>query len=170
MSALFLIFAVQTGQSIAASGGRVGGDCTQLSELLAFISEETNYSPIQRCPQIVDVKRINFVPDFDTENVPYHQEPLALFLPVEFRILLGPELDMSTPLGRSYLLRELVHAHQILNNAADGIPCIGWLEGESYHVQAKFLKAHQLFEDAFDVELLGQLNSACAHFLHPWAE
>ena len=56
--------------------------------------------------------------------------------------------------------------HQFESGAYARAPCVGWLEGEAYRVQASYLRTHGLAKDAFAIEMLGMLQSACAHFYH----
>ncbi len=92
---------------------------------------------------------------------------VAAYLAANAEILLSPDVVLATPLGRSYLVHELVHAHQFDGGAPARAPCVGWLEGEAYRVQASYLRTHDLAEDAFAFELLGLLQSACAQSYHP---
>lgn len=149
-------------EQTAAGSANGSGDCAGLADLLTFISEETDYPPMQNCPEIVAVTPADIGTALRMQNTSGDSDALAVFLPDDFRILLGPDIDPATPLGRSYLLHELVHADQFLNNAQVDAPCRGWLEGEAYRIQAAYLKAHHLSKEAFDVELIGLLQSACA--------
>lgn len=66
----------------------------------------------------------------------------ALFLPTTREILLARNLDPATPLARSYLVHELVHAQEFAKRANVRSACSGALEGEAYNLQALYLSLH----------------------------
>lgn len=101
-------------------------------------------------------------------NASYGQEqPLAMYVPMDTEILISPEVEVTSALGQSYLVHELIHAHQVVSGAARRAPCPGWLEGEAYRVQASYLRARGFTEDAFELEILGLLQGSCAQAYHP---
>ncbi len=89
------------------------------------------------------------------------EEPLAAYLPDSGQILLSPTIDLTTALGRSYLVHEIVHAAQAANDRPASTSCSGLLESEAYWVQARYLRAHGLAEAARRFELLSIMHGAC---------
>jgi hypothetical protein len=89
----------------------------------------------------------------------------ALYVPATREILLAHDLDPATPLARSYLVHELVHAQQLEQHAHERASCAGALEGEAYNLQALYLhtQASQHREDAFLLQVLGMFQSACGY-------
>ena len=151
------------------SGGTYSGetDCAPVAELVAFVAEETGYPPLRNCPRVRMTNGAALKAILGLKASAQGEEPLATYLAASAEILLSPDVVLSTPIGRSYLVHELVHAHQFDSGAPARAPCLGWLEGEAYRVQASYLKIHDLNQDAFAFELLGLLQSACAQSYHP---
>lgn len=147
-----------------ASGGTYDGetDCAPLAEFVAFVAEETGYPPLRNCPHVRVTNGAVLKAVLALKASAHGAEPLAAYLPGSAEILLSHDVDLATPLGRSYLVHELVHAHQFDSAAPARAPCVGWLEGEAYRVQASYLRRQDLATDAFAFELLGLLQSACA--------
>ena len=166
---LLLGTAFLTGDSNAAnaSSNGGGGTCPQVMRLVAFVSEQTAYPPTLDCPRVLEATSEELRLLAALGSQPHGGEPLAMYLPAGAEILLSHEVDLSDPLGRSYLVHELVHAHQIANGVPARAPCLGWMEGEAYRVQADYLRIEGLTEDAFEVEILGLLQGACAYAYHP---
>ena len=152
-----------------ATGGTYGGetDCVPMAELVAFVAEETGYPPLRICPRVRVTNSEVLRAILGLKASARGEEPLAIYLPASAEILLSPNVVLTTSLGRSYLVHELVHAHQFDSGMPARVPCIGWLEGEAYRVQASYLRMQDLTADAFAFELLGLLQSACAHSYHP---
>ncbi len=151
-----------------ASGGTYGGetDCAPVAELVAFIEEETGYPPLRYCPRVSVTNGASLKAILGLKASAHGAEPLAAYLAASAEILVTPDVVLTTPLGRSYLVHELVHAHQFDNDAPAHAPCVGWLQGEAYRVQASYLRMHDFTEDAFAFELLGLLQGACAQAYH----
>lgn len=152
-----------------ASGGSYGGatDCAPVAELVVFVAEETGYPPLRNCPRVSVTNGAALAAVLALKASAHGAEPLAAYLAANAEILLSRDVVLATPFGRSYLVHELVHAHQFDGGAPARAPCVGWLEGEAYRVQASYLRTHDLAEDAFAFELLGLLQSACAQSYHP---
>lgn len=152
-----------------AIGDSYGGatDCAPVADLVAFVAEETGYAPLRNCPSVSVTNGAVLRAALAGKASADGEEPVAVYLPARAEILLSPDVVLTTPLGRSYLVHELVHAHQFESAARARAPCVGWLEGEAYRVQASYLRKHAFAEDAFAFELLGLLQSACAHSYHP---
>lgn len=142
-------------------------NCTALMKLVTFVSSKTGYLALLDCPQVRSTTN-SALRGFLGLNASHGQEqPLAMYVPMDAEILIGPEVEVTSALGQSYLVHELVHAHQVASGAARRAPCPGWLEGEAYRVQASYLKARGLTEDAFEMEVLGLLQGSCAQAYHP---
>ena len=153
-----LIIAVSQPTTVVA--GSIDGDieCTQMTDLIAFVSVETGYPPLVSCPYV----RVASSAGLGLSTKADDDEPMAIYRPSDAAILLSSQVDTSHPLGRSYLVHELVHAHQF-NNGMDALaPCPGWLEHQAYRVQATYLRDRGLGEQALDFEILGMLQGACA--------
>ena len=152
-----------------ASGGTYGNetDCASVAELAAFVAEETGYPPLRNCPRVNVIDGAALKAILALKASAHGEEPLAAYLAANAEILVTPDVVLTTPLGRSYLVHELVHAHQFDSGMPARVPCIGWLEGEAYRVQASYLRMQDSTADAFAFELLGLLQSACAHSYHP---
>ena len=73
----------------------------------------------------------------------------AVYFQATHEILLADVLDPGTPLARSYLVHELVHAQQFATHAHERVSCPGVLEGDAYATQALYLRAKGLGEEAF---------------------
>jgi hypothetical protein len=146
---------------------RATSKCTALVKLVTFVSSETNYPPLLDCPR-VRLTTNSALRGFLGLNANYRQEqPLAMYVPMDAEILIGPEVEVTSTLGQSYLVHELVHAHQMEYEATRRAPCPGWLEGEAYRVQASYLKTRGLTKDAFAMETIGLLQGSCAQVYHP---
>ena len=135
--------------------------------LVAFVSERTEYTPIHSCPRIKRFTGSELKSIWAHKMGSHTEDPMAIYVPSVHEILLSLEIDLSNPIGRSYLVHELVHAQQITNGAHSAVPCLGWLEGEAYRIQAEYLRREGAAEDAFQFEILGMLQGACANAYHP---
>ncbi|WP_299753354.1 DUF6647 family protein [uncultured Boseongicola sp.] len=136
-------------------------------KLVTFVSSETGYLPLSDCPRVRSTTN-SALRGFLGLNASYAQEqPFAMYVPMDAEVLIGPEVEVTSILGQSYIVHELVHAHQVVSGAAQRAPCPGWLEGEAYRVQASYLKARGLTEDAFEMEIFGMLQGSCAQAYHP---
>ena len=170
LGALFLAAPPVSGNG---SGQARTGGCTQhpsVLDLVDFVAAQTGYPPIQVSPRIraTSVKELASIVRGDAAE--RGADPRAAYVPASKEILVGPDFDLCTALDRSYLVHELVHVHQYESRADRRAPCAGSLEGEAYRVQADYLKANGRAHDAFAFDLLGLLQSACAHFYHPGGE
>lgn len=87
----------------------------------------------------------------------------AVYVPATREILLAEDLDPSTPLGRSYLVHELVHAQQFASHAHERASCLGVLEADAYSTQALYLRTRGLRDEAFLLQVLGMFQSACGY-------
>lgn len=150
------------------AGGRLhADDCAQPPSILSlvdFVAKQTGYPPIQGLPGIRVTSAKKLATAIGTAAAAQGEDPRAAYVPASKQILVGPDFDLCTALDRSFLVHELVHVHQYENGTDRRAPCAGWLEGEAYRTQANYLKTCGLAQDAFVFDLLGLLQSACAHF------
>jgi hypothetical protein len=87
----------------------------------------------------------------------------AVYVPAKQEILLANDLDLGTPLARSYLVHELVHAQQFTSRAHEQVQCPGALEANAYGAQAHHLSTSGLREEAFLLQISGMFQSACGY-------
>jgi hypothetical protein len=163
LALLSLIFTgTQAGPAYGDAHGEAVG-CKQLAELIAFVSEQTGRPPLQKCPRVSVTSAAALVAAVAPEASAHGAIPHTAYVVASREILHDFDVDLATLLGRSYLVHELVHAHQFEDGTNLRASCTGWIEGEAYRVQASYLRTHGLNRDAFAVELLGLLQSACGH-------
>jgi len=138
-----------------------------IADLSEFVSQETGFPPLLYQPEIASTSastlNVLLVPSQAHEG----DHPLAAYMPQSHRILVERHLDLKSPYGRSYLVHELVHASQYTSGTAKRAPCRGWLEGEAYRVQARYLESKGESETARKLLFMGLLQSACGHAYHP---
>ena len=139
--------------------------CASVAELVDFVARETGKSPLHICPR-VSVTTDAVLRSAITNATGHGEEPLAVFLPASTEILLSPEIDLATLLGRSYMVHEIVHASQFDNAATASTACLGKLESEAYWVQSSYLRKNGKVEAALAFELVSMMKSACAHPYH----
>lgn len=154
-----------------APGNGIGqghpGECARspsVSGLIDFVAEQTGYPPIEVLPDVRPASAEKLATVIGRPPAVRGEHVHTAYVPVSKEILVGPGFDLCTALDRSFLVHELVHVHQFESGAHRRAPCIGWLEGEAYRVQADYLKSVGLANDAFGFDLLGLLQSACAQF------
>jgi hypothetical protein len=87
----------------------------------------------------------------------------AAYVPATQEILMADDLDPGTPLARSYLVHELVHAQQFTSRAHEHVRCPGVLEADAYGTQARYLSTRGLREEAFLLRILEMFQSACGY-------
>ena len=147
----------------APAGAAACNDSPRMAEAMRFVAKNTAYRAIAQCPTLEDVP-----PEALKATGPgverHGEAPRAVYRPAQHTILLDADLDLHSVLARSYLVHELVHAHQVAAGAYQRAACPGALEGEAYRLQARYLRAHGARERAFDFQLLGLLQAACAQF------
>ncbi len=144
-----------------------GGSCQMMLRLNAFVAERTSYKTTLNCLRLLRATSSE-LRSLTAHNKQSHTgEPLAMYVPSSGEIMLSLEIDLSNPLGRSYLVHELVHAQQVANGVHLSAPCPGWLEGEAYRIQSEYLHLQGAADEAFQIEILGLLQGACANAYHP---
>ena len=87
----------------------------------------------------------------------------AVYVPATHEILLADDLDPDTPLARSYLVHELVHAQQFAEHAQAHISCPGRLEADASGTQALYLRTKAQQEEAFLLPGAGNFPEACVY-------
>jgi hypothetical protein len=128
--------------------------CDGVDDLLAFVSDQTGYSAPLDCPV---VER-----SADLQGNAALRSQVGAYVPATGHILLDPGLDTDRPLGRSYLLHELVHAAQFQAGMQLRVKCEGELERESYSVQTAYLRRHGEFREAMLIDWIAETLGRCS--------
>ena len=89
----------------------------------------------------------------------------AAFYPVRGEIVIADDIDLTTSLGLSFLVHELVHSQQYAAGRHIHATCHGTLEAEAYAIQARFLRSRQQLREAVLFDILGLLQSDCSGHL-----
>src|SRR6478735_8816446 len=101
-----------------------------IDDVSAFVVEETGLSvPIVCLRQATGSMLQSLVSTGGNHDV-----LAAVFVPSQREILLAADLDLGTPLGRSYLVHELVHAQQFARGSNERARCPSALESDAYSV------------------------------------
>ena len=132
--------------------------CGGMAELIDFVAAETGHRPLAHCPPVKTTSQAELKSLFATASA-HGEEPMAAYLPGNGNILLSSEIDLTTALGQSYLVHELVHASQAARH--QHVSCLGSLEAEAYWVQASYLRRHGQHEAAKSYALLSVMFSVC---------
>lgn len=127
--------------------------CAVAAELRADIERLTDYRVAENCPAVL---RRNLTARFGGEA------QAAEYLPETGEIVLSPELDLNTAIGRGYLLHEMVHAAQFAAGRQDEIPCPGRLEAEAYMVQSAYLRDQDEDTEANLMLLMSEFAGHCS--------
>ena len=150
---------VIVGLALSASQKVARADaCGAMAELIEFVAAETGHRPLAHCPPVETTSQAELKSLFATASA-HGEEPLAAYLPGSGNILLSSEIDLTTALGQSYLVHELVHASQAARH--QHASCLGSLEAEAYWVQASYLRRHGQHEAAKPFALLSVMFSMC---------
>jgi hypothetical protein len=143
------------------SGGCLEADW--IVEARAFVTNETGIPAPEACVRLASKARLDGLV-FPTAISGSHGETVvAVYVPATREILLADDLDPGTPLARSYLVHELVHAQQFTSRVHEHVRCPGVLEADAYGTQALYLSTHGLREEAFLLQILGMFQSACGY-------
>ncbi|WP_262268383.1 hypothetical protein [Microvirga yunnanensis] len=143
------------------SGGCLEGDW--IAEARAFVAEETGIQAPETCVRLARKEHLDELV-FPVALGQSHGEAVAaVYVPATREILLADDLDPGTPLARSYLVHELVHAQQFATRAHERASWPGVLETDAYSVQALYLRTWGLREEAFLLQALGMLQGACGY-------
>lgn len=134
-----------------------------IAEAQAFVTDEMGAPAPEVCVRLASVERLNAFVLPAIRGKAHEDTVAAVYVPATHEILLADDLDPSTPLARSYLVHELVHAQQYAMHAEKHVSCPGVLEGDAYGTQALYLRTKGLYEDAFLLQVLGMFQSACGY-------
>jgi hypothetical protein len=143
----------------ASPDGCIAGDW--IAEAVSFVEGETGHPVPRVCVRLATPDAVNRLILPPVPNETHGDAVAAAYLPMTGEIVLADDLDPGTPLARSYLVHELVHAQQFEAHAHERASCPGALEGDAYEVQALFLRVKGLEEVAFLFQILGMLQRAC---------
>jgi len=157
---LTLLLAV-TGLAHARGDGCLEG--VWIAEARAFVAEETGIPAPEACVRRASKERLDGLTFSAALDETHGEAVAAVYLPATQEILLADDLDPGTPLARSYLVHELVHAQQFASRAHERASCPGALEADAYDTQALYLRTKGLREEAFLLQILGMFQSACGY-------
>ncbi|KLK89909.1 hypothetical protein AA309_28710 [Microvirga vignae] len=143
------------------SDGCLEGDW--ISEARAFVTEATGTPAPEACVRLVRKERLDGLVFRVVLGGTHAEAVAAVYVPATREILLADDLDSATPLARSYLVHELVHAQQFASSAHEHASCPGVLEANAYGMQAHYLRTKGQPEEAFLLQVLGMLQGACSY-------
>jgi hypothetical protein len=126
--------------------------CDIAQRLEPNVAAAIGTAPAETCPEI------GFALPAD---VGVARSQAGAYYPGSGRIDLAPDLDLTSILGQSYLLHELVHAAQYRAGKDKSAPCPAALEAQAYGLQADFLQAHGLGRDAMLIRILASQLGTC---------
>jgi hypothetical protein len=132
-------------------------------EARAFVTNETGIPAPEACVRLASKERLDRLVFPVAVGESHGEIVAAVYVPATREILFADDLDPSTPLARSYLVHELVHAQQFTSRAHEHIRCPGVLEADAYGTQALYLSTRGLREEAFLLQILGMFQSACGY-------
>ncbi|MFQ6548950.1 DUF6647 family protein [Aestuariibius sp. 2305UL40-4] len=129
-------------------------DCALAQQLEERIASYFAYPPSGTCPDITitDLSRASQGQRFEA----------GAYFPQTDRIVLDERLDLTTALGQSYLLHELVHAAQNRAGRAALVACRAEMEGEAYRAQARFLRESGDNRAANAITRIGRKVGTCS--------
>ena len=135
-----------------------------VNDIAQFVTVETRSEVPEVCVRFAGQEQLNALVPFATSGKPTGESVAAVYDPATREVLLAHDLDTGTPLARSYLVHELVHAQQFRQHAHERAPCLGALESEAYNIQALYLHTSDSNrEEAFLLQILGMFQSACGY-------
>lgn len=134
-----------------------------IAEARAFVAEETGIPAPEACVRLARTEHLNEIVFPAVRDETHGETVAAVYVPATREILLADDLDPGTPLARSYLVHELVHAQQFTSRAHEHVQCPGALEADAYGTQALYLSTSGLREEAFLLQILGMFQSACGY-------
>ena len=152
--------------AIGPAAARVAGsgECLEgewIAEARAFVAHETGIPAPETCVRLARKEHLDELV-FPVALGQSHGEAVAaVYVPATGEILLADDLDPDTPLARSYLVHELVHAQQFASRAHERASCPGALEADAYGLQALYLRTRGLREEALLLQVLGLFQGAC---------
>jgi hypothetical protein len=134
-----------------------------IAEARAFVAEETGIPVPVACVRLARKERLDGLVFSAALGGSHGETVAAVYVPATREILLADDLDPGTPLARSYLVHELVHAQQFAEHAQERVSCPGVLEADAYGTQALYLSTWGLREEAFLLQIMGMFQSACGY-------
>ncbi|UVF22229.1 hypothetical protein HPT29_026455 (plasmid) [Microvirga terrae] len=152
------------GPALARSAG--SDECLEsewIAEARAFVIGETGIQAPEICVRLAPKERLDGLVFPMTLGESHSEAVAAVYVPTTREILLADDLDPDTPLARSYLVHELVHAQQFASRAHERASCPGALEADAYGLQALYLRTRGLREEAFLLQVLGLFQGACGY-------
>jgi len=132
-----------------------------IAEARSFVAEETGIPAPEACVRMASKARLDGLVFAVGIGESHGETVAAVYVPATREILLADDLDPGTPIARSYLVHELVHAQQFTSRVHEHVRCPGVLEADAYGTQALYLSTWGLREEAFLLQILGMLQSAC---------
>lgn len=137
---------------LPCGAAQAAGHCALAADLEARVAERLGYPPGRECPDV------NFALP---EGTGLQRSQAGAFDPRTGRIDLDPSLDLTTALGQSYLLHELVHAAQYRAGRQRQVACPAALEAEAYSEQADFLMEAGLQREAILTRAMAAQLGGC---------
>jgi hypothetical protein len=136
----------------------------EIDEVARFVAEETGTLVPEVCVRHADLTG-GVIPQSSPDGTQRPHEVAALFIPATREILLAPDLDLTTPTARGYLVHELVHAQQLVRQAHSNASCPGSLEAEAYNLQALYLSVHGQgpSEETLLLQVIGMFQGVCGY-------
>lgn len=156
-----LAFLGHTPAGADSRGGCLAGDW--ITEARAFVVEETGVPAPEVCVRLAKPEHLKGMVLPAAPGKAQDETVAAVYVPATQEILLADDLDPGTPLARSYLVHELVHAQQFATHAHERASCPGALEADAYGAQAFYLRTKGLQEEALLLQVLGMFQSACGY-------
>ena len=154
--------------AFAAAGAKADHrSCAAAGTFLDFIIQVTDYLSLSDCPQIQLASREEVSMIVGALESGTRGSPVAAYLHSSNVILLSSEIDLANPMDQSFVVHELVHALQFQTGAAGSEPCVGALEADAYRVQAAYLEAEGLSDQAKAFWSYGLAIGSCAYAYHP---
>lgn len=126
-----------------------------LTFLLSIVASYTSYTPLssEQLPSIVSLSKEDLSRELCPDDPKNCQNMAAVYDTCKKRILIRDDLDMNNDSDNSFLLHELIHAHQhatkgdlIYSNCKNFYET----EKEAYDIQNKYLKRQGQFLRAGD--------------------
>lgn len=139
--------------TLALAPPAMAAPCDGLGDLLAFIADHAGYAVPTDCPVIGHSAQLSGKAALRSQ--------VGAYLPATGGILLAPDLDTTSVLGRSYLVHELVHAAQYRAGMEARVRCEGELEREAYRVQSAFLRQHGEGREALLIDWVANALGRC---------
>jgi hypothetical protein len=149
--------------SVRADGSGRCLEADWIVEARAFVTNETGIPAPEACVRLASKERLDGLVFPVAIGEPHGETVAAVYVPATREILLADDLDSGTPLARSYLVHELVHAQQFTRRVHERVRCPGALEADAYGTQALYLSTQGLREEAFLLQILGMFQSACGY-------